>query len=59
MTTVTALNAMLVGSVCAMKLHMVRGANVIFCKTSALEEGSMNWLDLKRCAQVCYTKITI
>ena len=40
-----ALSVILVGSVCAMELLMVRDVNVMLCKTSALEERSMRLLD--------------
>ena len=55
MTTVMGMSVMPVGSVCAMELHLVRGVNVILCKTSVLEEGSIRTLDLKKSAQVGHT----
>ena len=47
------LSVMLVGSVCAMELHLVRGVSVTLCKTSALEEGSIRILNQSMSAQVC------
>ena len=49
------MSVMSVGSVCAMELHLARGVNVILCKTSVLEEGSIRTLDLKKSAQVGHT----